>query len=657
MRTRAVVVCVVVAGCSTPTMVYVSDGGGDLGASDVGTTDAGSGVDAGVADASDVGSIDAGEPASDVVDAGVADASEAGVDAVDDTAVGAVDASEAGVDGGCATGMAACGSACVDTQTDVNHCGVCNNRCPVGAAGTTPACVAGECILRCLAGQRWTGRDCVTITTPRPVGPLTPFVVSTLRPTLRWDFGTGNDGARVEICSNRDCTGAPVQTFDATGSSGRVPMPLMARRPYWWRLYGRAGDATGTTPSVTWMFQTPARDLGTDTTLTPTRRDINGDGYDDIVIGSFINHVEVLFGSASGLRTGMSERLVFENTEAGFGYSNALGDVNGDGLADLVAASRSNVYVYHGSVTAPFLPSSPSTTINVVASAGATKSVETLVGVGDANSDGYDDIVAGEWNTRVIVASGTGAGIDPASVIALTPRLSGSSLTWAYFVPDLDGNGFSEMVISNLCHPTSCGTGSTGQAWLFAGTRTGLATATATPSGIGMGLPATNANFGYGVDGNDWDGDGYGDIIVGSGGIGATLYRGRTALPPVRSSALVGLSRQAMVSGDFDLDGTPELAASIGASSAPDAVEIYRGGVGTPRSIMGTDGGDFGGWLSIGDYNGNGVLDLAVGAVNAFARRGRVYVFPGARGTGVASMASHVIDPIGAGIVSFGHIR
>jgi hypothetical protein len=40
---------------------------------------------------------------------------------------------------------------CVDTQTDVNHCGACNTRCPQGP-NATASCVGGACRLACDIG-------------------------------------------------------------------------------------------------------------------------------------------------------------------------------------------------------------------------------------------------------------------------------------------------------------------------------------------------------------------------------------------------------------------------------------------------------------------------------------------------------------------------
>jgi len=55
-------------------------------------------------------------------------------------------------DAGCPAGLTRCGSLCVDTDIDVNHCGRCYETCPDGPAGT-PVCVAGSCGFDCVAGR------------------------------------------------------------------------------------------------------------------------------------------------------------------------------------------------------------------------------------------------------------------------------------------------------------------------------------------------------------------------------------------------------------------------------------------------------------------------------------------------------------------------
>lgn len=61
-----------------------------------------------------------------------------------DGGIGGGDA-RAGSDGsaGCAAPLALCGSRCVDTSSDVEHCGACDRTCVV--PGASAACVEGEC--------------------------------------------------------------------------------------------------------------------------------------------------------------------------------------------------------------------------------------------------------------------------------------------------------------------------------------------------------------------------------------------------------------------------------------------------------------------------------------------------------------------------------
>ena len=47
-----------------------------------------------------------------------------------------------GVGGGCATGLTACSSGCVDLKSDKNNCGACTNVCPV-------VCANGACATSC----------------------------------------------------------------------------------------------------------------------------------------------------------------------------------------------------------------------------------------------------------------------------------------------------------------------------------------------------------------------------------------------------------------------------------------------------------------------------------------------------------------------------
>src|SRR5262245_10365840 len=46
--------------------------------------------------------------------------------------------------GGCPGGMTACGTECVDTTMDMNHCGACNTSCSA-TSPSTAQCMASRC--------------------------------------------------------------------------------------------------------------------------------------------------------------------------------------------------------------------------------------------------------------------------------------------------------------------------------------------------------------------------------------------------------------------------------------------------------------------------------------------------------------------------------
>lgn len=148
--------------------------------------------------------------------------------------------------------------------------------------------------------------------------------------------------------------------------------------------------------------------------------DVNGDGYDDIIVGAAheagAGRVYLLLGSATGPVT---PAIVVDTGEAsgdGFGFAvNRGGDLNGDGFADLLAgaylhdatvADAGKVYAYGGCVGG-LLP-------GAIFSAGGKTVPENyghaLAGIGDVNDDGVDDLAAAPKGGRVDVYYGVKGG-------------------------------------------------------------------------------------------------------------------------------------------------------------------------------------------------------------------------------------------------------
>jgi hypothetical protein len=168
------------------------------------------------------------------------------------------------------------------------------------------------------------------------------------------------------------------------------------------------GSANG--PSQNWDWSAPwsgSHAEGAYFGSVSAAGDINGDGYDDIIIGA--EHYDVHNGAAFvwyGHSWGLSQSnpewtFVCEQNNAFLGRSvSTAGDVNGDGFDDIVIGARGygsgqdregKVYVFYGSPAG--LSSTPGWTYESnITSAYTGASVSTA---GDVNGDGFDDIIAG----------------------------------------------------------------------------------------------------------------------------------------------------------------------------------------------------------------------------------------------------------------------
>ncbi|HSY40109.1 MAG TPA: VCBS repeat-containing protein, partial [Polyangia bacterium] len=128
------------------------------------------------------------------------------------------------------------------------------------------------------------------------------------------------------------------------------------------------------------------------------------------------------------------------------------GDVNGDGLADVVVGSRGaeQVYVYLGSVQG--LPASPSTVLNAPPQYARDGYFGTSVSsAGDVNGDGFDDVVTGDsydvYDSQVHVYAGGASGLST-SVLATVTAASPDSTYTVSSVGDVNGDGFDDVLVN-----------------------------------------------------------------------------------------------------------------------------------------------------------------------------------------------------------------
>jgi hypothetical protein len=140
-----------------------------------------------------------------------------------------------------------------------------------------------------------------------------------------------------------------------------------------------------------------------------TAGDLNSDGYDDAVVGSHRydngqtdeGRVFIYYGSPTGLSLTADVTLESNQPGAWFGHSaTTAGDVNGDGYDDLLVgapqysddqSTGGRAYVFYGSAVGVSQAISWTVDANQN-SAGLGGFVDAA---GDVNGDGYDDILLG----------------------------------------------------------------------------------------------------------------------------------------------------------------------------------------------------------------------------------------------------------------------
>ncbi len=227
------------------------------------------------------------------------------------------------------------------------------------------------------------------------------------------------------------------------------------------RLYLGSADGPPATPSQTFTGEGPGDLLGS---CVAGDFDMNGDGFDDVVIGrspwnGYVGQALVFQGSATGLSATPVATLSGDGVALAFGGAAAsAGDVDGDGYDDVLVGAigdaelRGHVYLYPGSATG--LSTTPAATL-VGGAANALLGL-AMAGAGDVNHDGYGDVILGatgpeaEKTGHAFVFLGTSAGLSQTPGTVLDGRAAddffGSNVTGA---GDLDGDGNDDVLVSS----------------------------------------------------------------------------------------------------------------------------------------------------------------------------------------------------------------
>lgn len=255
--------------------------------------------------------------------------------------------------------------------------------------------------------------------------------------------------------------------------------------------------------------------------------DVNGDGYDDLVIGASRHNgpsprsgrVYVYFGGAS-LDSTADLVLTGEGADDYFGGSvSTAGDVNGDGYADLIVGAEGNedggssagrAYVYYGGTP---MDSVPDVLLTGQRGDGLGNAVASA---GDVNGDGFSDVIVGAWagpsgqqRGRANVYFG-GSSMDPLADLELAGEGPGERFGWSVAsAGDVNQDGYDDLIIG--AYRNEAGGLNAGRAYVFLGG----ATPDTSPDLVLTGSPGEYFATSLSSAG-DLTGDGFADILVGA---------------------------------------------------------------------------------------------------------------------------------------------
>jgi hypothetical protein len=256
-----------------------------------------------------------------------------------------------------------------------------------------------------------------------------------------------------------------------------------------------------------------------------TAGDVNGDGHADVVVGApahgdYTGRVYVYAGAVGGPLASPVFTATGEALASAFGRAvGTAGDVNGDGFDDLIVGAPGHggtgrVYVYAGGRGG--LQSAP-----IFVAGGQTPGDRfgcAVAAAGDVNGDGFHDIIVGAdgYNDHmglVAVYAGSKTGVSATPVFTATGEAIlnyfGGAVGGA---GDVNGDGVADIVVgANGYRDYS------GRAYVYAGGAGGLdATPILTVTGQG-----TQTWLGKSVgSAGDVNGDGHDQIMVGAYGFG-----------------------------------------------------------------------------------------------------------------------------------------
>jgi hypothetical protein len=399
--------------------------------------------------------------------------------------------------------------------------------------------------------------------------------------------------------------------------------------------------------------------------------DVNGDGLMDVLVGSQAfnsnqGRAYVVFGKADGSAVDLS---AIANGVGGYallspgnllgGSISGAGDVNGDGLADLIVGARSHnsntgrSFVVFGKTTGGAVTLSALGTggFLIVGQSTQDLSGSSVSGAGDVNGDGLADLIVGaplsdtggldagrsyvvfgKTDIEVVNLSAIGQATGTGGFVINgqgASDYSGASVSGA---GDVNGDGLADLIVGAIDSDAN-GQVNAGRSYVVFG-KTGtaavnLSAVSADSGGLVINGALAGDQSGYSVSGaGDVNGDGLADLIVSS----VNSKNGRATELFMAGSSYVVFGK---TSGAVNLSAVGQATGTGGF--------VISGLCGDDRSGYSVS--------NAGDMNGDGLSDLLVGVPysdpSGAANAGRSYVVFGKTSTAEVSLNPSMAASVG----------
>jgi hypothetical protein len=314
--------------------------------------------------------------------------------------------------------------------------------------------------------------------------------------------------------------------------------------------------------------------------------DIDGDGFADLIVGAprpGYGRAVVLHGPSFDART----TVAAPDTAPLFGEAVAVGDVNGDGYDDVIVGSKyANVGFEQGAGQA-FVFFGPDLTawqrlLDPHPQAAAAFGVS--VAAGDLNGDGYDEVIVGAWDSNIppFVNAGQafvywGPSLASVSTLQSPEPQNVADFGVAVATGDFNGDGVGDAIVGSWISDVQPGDDA-GQVFVFTGPSLTLLTSLRDP------LPGRQV--GMSVAAGDVDGDGADEVLAGAEGrallfdhAGGALYTSeRIAYPAAWGGSVTSVDVR-----DATGDGGPDIAIGVTTSAGAAAGTLFVAGAATER--------------------------------------------------------------------------